>query len=226
MFKLTSSGSSLVRTGSFGSMTSLFDGLQHASVFLQAATGDAAAQGPGESGEALLDGLENAFDGKQEQFVTGDTAKVGGIVTLNLRDYKGVIPRFPGDTGPGCLLEDHFGDGSFWRVRWISTNAWGIYSTGFDAEFHLLHGSELADEWDSECFVAPGRMPSFFFCAPLALTADDRKIVHDYSSPRSRIFLPEEADMIVESHKEDKEDDNDAASKMPTTPESVPRTPG
>lgn len=203
-------------------MTSLFEGLQNASVFLQAATGAA-----NEDQNTLFDGIEEAFDGLHEELVSAETARVGGIVTLNLKDFKGEIARFPGDTGPGCLLEDHFGDGLFWRVRWITTNAWGIYSTGFDGEFHLLHGSELADPWDSDCFVALGRMPSFFFAAPLALTAVDRKTVHDYSSPRSRIFLPGEEDIIDESQKEgddSPQDQEGAASKMASTPGSDQRT--
>jgi hypothetical protein len=25
------------------------------------------------------------------------------------------------------LVEDHFGDGGMWRVRWLMTNAWGVY---------------------------------------------------------------------------------------------------
>eukprot|EP00961_Rhodomonas_salina_P121610 1637417-Rhodomonas_salina.1 len=26
-------------------------------------------------------------------------------------------------------MEDHFGDRSCWRVRWVQTNCWGIYAT-------------------------------------------------------------------------------------------------
>ena len=188
------------RTGSFGSTTSLFEGLQNASLFLQAATrGQGSADGVDSPADGLFGGVEDALD----SYVTAESAQVGQLVTLNLKEFKGKgIPRFPGDTGPGCLLEDHFGDGTMWRVRWITTNAWGIYSTGFEGEHHLMQGTALADEWDSECFTATGRMPSFFFCAPLGLTAEDRKSVHEHSSPRSRIFLPTEEDMINPEHED------------------------
>ena len=29
------------------------------------------------------------------------------------------------------LVEDHFGDGGMWRVRWILTNCWGVYASEF-----------------------------------------------------------------------------------------------
>ena len=40
------------------------------------------------------------------------------------REKAGVCPA-----GPGLLLEDHSGDGRLWRVRWLETNAWGVYAS-------------------------------------------------------------------------------------------------
>ena len=66
---------------------------------------------------------------------------------------------------------------------------WGIYSTGFDGEFHLLLGTETADEFDPDCFLNEGRLPSFFFCVPLGTNVQDRKAVYDSSSPRSKAHV-------------------------------------
>jgi hypothetical protein len=138
----------------------------------------------------LFTGIESAIC----DVVTAENARVGLLVTLNLKEFKG--PRLPGDTGAGCLFEDHFGDGLSWRVRWIQTNTWNVYLTGDGGEHDLLLGTAQAEPWDSDCFLRKGRMPSFFFCTPLALTREDRAVVYDASSPRSRIFLPKEEDMI------------------------------
>ena len=49
-------------------------------------------------------------------------ARPGLMVTLNLKQFAGPgRARFRGDTGPGVMMEDHFGDGELWRVRWIKT---------------------------------------------------------------------------------------------------------
>jgi len=121
-----------------------------------------------------------------------DNARPGLLVTLDLDSYLASGQcRFPGDDGPGTLLEDHFGDSSMWRVRWLHTNTWGIYHTGYHNEFHLLVGGESASKnFDSACFMQEKRLPSLFFCSPLASTPADRKAIYDTSSPRSRIFLP------------------------------------
>ena len=75
-----------------------------------------------------------------------------------------------------CLLTCEFSMGM--------QSQWGIYSTGFDGEFHLLLGTETADEFDPDCFLNEGRLPSFFFCVPLGTNIQDRKAVYDSSSPR------------------------------------------
>ena len=80
-----------------------------------------------------------------------------------------------------CLLTCEFSMGM--------QSQWGIYSTGFDGEFHLLLGTETADEFDPDCFLNEGRLPSFFFCVPLGTNVQDRKAVYDSSSPRSKAHV-------------------------------------
>lgn len=36
----------------------------------------------------------------------------------------------------------------------------------------------------------PGRMPSFFFCAPVPRDPEDRVAVQGFASPRSRLLMP------------------------------------
>mmetsp|Transcript_18673 Transcript_18673/g.42725 ORF Transcript_18673/g.42725 Transcript_18673/m.42725 type:complete len:107 (-) Transcript_18673:128-448(-) len=80
---------------------------------------------------------------------------------------------------------------SMWRVRWIYTNTWGIYNTGFEGQYHLWVGSEKdAPPIDPDLFMQKNRMPSFFFCCPVADSSEGIKTMHNLSSPRSRLFLP------------------------------------
>ena len=68
----------------------------------------------------MFDGVEDAA--AQYPVVTRDMARPGLMVTLNLKQFAGPgRARFRGDTGPGVMMEDHFGDGELWRVRWIKT---------------------------------------------------------------------------------------------------------
>ncbi len=43
--------------------------------------------------------------------------------------------------------------------------------------------------WDPAALEERGRMPSFFFCAPLPSDADERAAMLEFASPRSRILL-------------------------------------
>jgi len=126
--------------------------------------------------------------------VTGENAYTGMMVALDLEVYGlSGLARFPGDAGPGVLLEDHFGDGSCWRVRWVLTNSWGIYYTGLCDEYHLFVGADKAtQEWDPEAVNARGRMPSMFFCVAPPKEAESRNELIRYSSPRSRVLTSEE----------------------------------
>mmetsp|Transcript_44095 Transcript_44095/g.117625 ORF Transcript_44095/g.117625 Transcript_44095/m.117625 type:complete len:89 (-) Transcript_44095:67-333(-) len=87
-------------------------------------------------------------------------------------------------------MEDHFGDGSMWRVRWMLSNLWGIYSTGFEGQHHLFAGAERARQtWDENVWSMPGRPPSFFFCAPIPQEPAIRAAAFAFASPRSRLLM-------------------------------------
>ena len=108
----------LRRTSSRGSLS---DTLGNANKFLQASLkGKAILQDGADSRKNLFDGVEDAA--AQYPVVTRDMARPGLMVTLNLKQFAGPgRARFRGDTGPGVMMEDHFGDGELWRVRWIQT---------------------------------------------------------------------------------------------------------
>mmetsp|Transcript_60245 Transcript_60245/g.160303 ORF Transcript_60245/g.160303 Transcript_60245/m.160303 type:complete len:162 (-) Transcript_60245:526-1011(-) len=144
-----------------------------------------------------LDSAPDDEDGAQDmsRHVTPLNGRPGMLVSLDVDAFvAGSLSlgccRFPGDEGPGQLLEDHFGDGLMWRVRWLRTNCWGIYATGYESQHHLLRGVDNAREgWGPEMFLIPGRMPSFFFCAPLPSLPEDRAALLDHASPRSRMLI-------------------------------------
>mmetsp|Transcript_60261 Transcript_60261/g.160394 ORF Transcript_60261/g.160394 Transcript_60261/m.160394 type:complete len:157 (-) Transcript_60261:544-1014(-) len=83
-----------------------------------------------------LDSAPDDEDGAQDmsRHVTPLNGRPGMLVSLDVDAFvAGSLSlgccRFPGDEGPGQLLEDHFGDGLMWRVRWLRTNCWGIYAS-------------------------------------------------------------------------------------------------
>mmetsp|Transcript_60255 Transcript_60255/g.160351 ORF Transcript_60255/g.160351 Transcript_60255/m.160351 type:complete len:510 (-) Transcript_60255:526-2055(-) len=149
--------------------------------------------GPRLSREDSSSSSDDAAAEDLARHVTQQNGRPGMLVSLDVDAFVATpfgSCRFPGDEGPGQLLEDHFGDGLMWRVRWLLSNCWGIYATGYESQHHLLLGTADARMgWDPEVFMAPGRMPSFFFCAPLPSLPEDRAALLDHASPRSRMLI-------------------------------------
>jgi hypothetical protein len=61
---------------------------------------------------------------------------------------------------------------------------------GFQGSYQLFTGAERARvAWDPSAWRAPGRMPSFFFCAPVVRDPAHRDVLLARASPRSRLLM-------------------------------------